>query len=190
MTAVVDAHVHVVSSDHDRYPLCPRSLSGTWYLDAPCSAPELAKQMQACGVDGAILVQGVGAYSYDNRYAVDSARANPGRFVSASCIDFLAPDAGERLDDLARVPGMQGIRVFAIGDEVDWLDDPVTFPIWERATELGLQMIVTTLSEQLSRLRIYLRSFRTRPSRSITAASPIPRSPKPCWLWPSSPTSI
>jgi len=176
---LVDTHVHVVSSDHDRYPLSPRSLSGTWYLDAPCSAPELAKQMEASGVDGAILVQGVGAYSYDNRYAVESAQANPGRFVSASCIDVLAPDARERLDHWASVPGMQGIRIFAIGSEVDWLDDPGTFPIWERAAELGLHVIVTTLSEQLPRLRNLLARF---PDTAISldhCGFPDPEKPEP-----------
>ena len=74
---------------------------------------------------------------------------------------------------------MQGIRIFAIGSEVDWLDDPGTFPIWERATELGLHVIVTMLSEQLPRLRNLLAQF---PDTAISldhCGFPDPERPEP-----------
>ena len=75
---VVDTHTHVVAPDREAYPLSPRPLSGAWYDEAPCSAPELIGLMNAAGVDRAVLVQAVGAYSFDNRYVADSAAQAPG----------------------------------------------------------------------------------------------------------------
>ena len=176
---IVDSHVHVVSPDLQRYPLSPRSLSGTWYLDAPCSAREFVPQMQACGVDGAILVQGVGAYSHDNRYAADCAKADPGHFVSACCIDVLAEDAVERLEHWAIECGMQGIRLFTIGSDVDWLDDPKTFGLWERAAELALHVIVTILPDKLPQLRRVLEHFPDTAVSLDHCAFPDPHKPEP-----------
>ena len=75
--ALIDTHTHVVSPDHDAYPLNPRDLPGQWYIDGPASAEDLKEAMSLSGVERAILVQGVGAYTYDNRYAADSAIATP-----------------------------------------------------------------------------------------------------------------
>lgn len=157
---LVDTHTHVVSPDTERYPLTPRELSGTWYLDAPASAPALAHAMAESGVDQAVLVQGVGAYSYDNRYAADSAAANPRRFTSACCIDVEAANALETLDDWIRERGMAGIRLFALAREgSSWLIDERTFPIWDRATQLAAHVIVTILPRQLDELDHVLGRF-------------------------------
>ena len=161
---LVDTHTHVVSPDPDRYPLNPRELSGQWYLDAPASAPDLAAAMAESGVDQAILVQGVGAYTYDNRYAADAAAANPRRFTAACCIDVEAPDALDTLAYWISERGMTGIRLFALAREgVSWLIDERTFPTWNRATELGAHIIVTILPRQLNELDIALARFPETP---------------------------
>ena len=73
----VDTHVHVVSDDPARYPLRPSVATNTWYVDHPCSGPQLRTLMREAQVDRAVLVQGVGAYEYDNAYALDAAAAAP-----------------------------------------------------------------------------------------------------------------
>jgi len=157
---LVDCHTHVVSKDHDRYPLHPRDLSGTWYLDAPASAADLAGAMDASGVAQAVLVQGVGAYTYDNRYAADAAREAPERFVSACAIDVEARDAVEVADEWIRVQGMQGIRLFALSREgPSWLTDKRTFPVWHRAADLDAHIIITILPHQLDELDRVLTHF-------------------------------
>jgi hypothetical protein len=55
---LVDAHTHIVSSDHEAYPLSPAALGGSWYLQSPCSAEGLIDEMDGAGVDRAILVLG------------------------------------------------------------------------------------------------------------------------------------
>ena len=162
--ALIDCHTHVVSPDPEAYPLNPRDLSGQWYLDGPASAEDLAREMDASGVSQAILVQGVGAYTYDNRYAADSAAASPDRFVSACAIDVEAKDAVAELDRWIEGRGMRGVRLFALSREgPSWLTDEATFPIWDRAAELGAHVIVTILPHQLDELDVVLKQFPKTP---------------------------
>ena len=156
---MIDTHTHVVAADHDRYPLNPRDLSGQWYLDAPHTAEELLACMDEAGVAQAVLVQAVGAYTYDNDYAADAVTVDPARFASACCIDALADDAAEQLRYWVRDRGMHGVRVFAIERENSWLGDERTFPVWQQAADLGAHVIVTAFDNQLDELRAMLRRF-------------------------------
>ncbi|MGH0033894.1 MAG: amidohydrolase family protein [Myxococcota bacterium] len=157
---MIDTHTHVVAADRQRYPLNPRNLSGQWYLEAPHTAEELAACMDEAGVDQAVLVQAVGAYTYDNAYAADAAAAHPGRFAGACCIDAVANDAVETLRYWVSERGMRGVRLFALAREgTSWLSDPATFPLWEEATHLGIHVIVTIFASQLDELRGVLRRF-------------------------------
>ena len=84
---LVDSHTHMVSADRDAFPLSPAALPGSWYLEAPCSVEDLLREMDAAGVDRAVFVQPMGAYSFDNRYAAAGAAAHPGRLAAACCVD-------------------------------------------------------------------------------------------------------
>jgi len=156
---IVDTHVHIVADDQSAYPLDPAGLPGRWYLESPCSAEGLLAQMDANGVDRAVLVQGVGAYSFDNRYATDSATRHSQRFVSAVCVDVHADDPGAALNTWARDHGAQGVRLFTIGDRGFAIDDPSTFPLWRSAADAGLHVIVTLLADQLPALSRVLEQF-------------------------------
>lgn len=162
---MIDTHTHVVSGDQVTYPLNPRVLSPSeWYLDSPADAEKLRAGMDASGVAKAILVQGVGAYTFENAYALDSARACPDRFVSACCIDTEAPNAADTLEYWVSERGAAGVRLFALTREArSWLVDERTFPIWERAAKLGIHVIVTILPHQLPELEEVLTRFPTTP---------------------------
>jgi len=157
--AIVDTHTHVISTDREAYPLNPRSLSGQWYLESAVDGPGLAGEMEACGVSQAVLVQAVGAYSYDNRYVADAVRADPSRFVGACCIDVQAPDACETLRHWIEDAGLRGIRIFALSAGDSWLEDEATFPVWETAHALGAHVIVTVLPQQMGELDRVLQRF-------------------------------
>ncbi len=156
---IVDSHVHVVSHDEAAYPLSPRPLSGEWYREAPASAEDLIELMDAAGVARAILVQPLGAYSYDNRYTADSAARHPGRFTSACCVDVDGEDPVAALGHWVCERGMRGVRLFALSTGESWLEDSRTFPLWERAAELDAHVIVTILAHQLPQLRSVLERF-------------------------------
>jgi len=158
--SIVDCHTHVVSTDEDRYPLNPRDLSGDWYREGPASADDLAREMDASGVAQAILVQGVGAYTWDNDYAADAAAARAERFVAACAIDAEAPDAPTTLAYWLAERGMQGVRLFALSREgPSWLTADATDPLWEVAREHGAHVIVTILPHQLGELEQVLERF-------------------------------
>lgn len=161
---IVDSHVHVIADDHVRYPFTPRALSGQWYLDAPCSAERFEREMAAAGVDRAVLVQAVGAYSFDNAYAADAAAARPARFLSAACIDPTGPAPRAEIERWIGERGMQGLRIFAVSRTTSWLGDSETFALWERALELGAHLIVTIMGpHQLPELIRFLDAFRDVP---------------------------
>lgn len=157
---IIDTHSHIVASDEGRYPLTPRNLSGDWYRKTPHTDLEFLHCMDEAGVAKAVLVQPVGAYSYDNSYTADSAAATPARFASACCIDMQGDDPVRELDYWVRERGMQGIRLFALAASGDsWLDDERTFPVWEKAAELQAHVIVTIFAKQFPQLARVLRRF-------------------------------
>jgi predicted TIM-barrel fold metal-dependent hydrolase len=157
---VVDSHVHVVSRDPERYPLAPRGLPGSWYVDRPVDAPGLRAEMQDAGVARAVLVQAVGAYSFRNDYGADAAAEDPGRFRSAVALDARSADAPAELARWVRERGATGVRVFALAPPGEsWLGDPATFGLWEAARSLGITAIATAFEHQLPELGRVLETF-------------------------------
>jgi len=161
---IVDTHVHIVAADEEKYPLSPRSLSGPWYREAPHSAEDLLECMQGAGVDRAILVQPLGAYSFDNRYTADSAASYPQHFVSACSVDVDAADPVADLRHCIVERGMHGVRLFAISREPrSWLTEERAVPLWRCAAELGAHVIVTIFGHHLGDLRSALERFPDTP---------------------------
>ena len=156
---LVDAHTHVVSSDRETYPLMPAALPGSWYLQSPCSAEGLLAEMDASGVDRAVLVQPLGAYSFDNRYTVASASAHPHRFAAACCIDPYGDSPAETLQGWLEGSGVGGVRFFALSQQRSWLGDPATFVLWEQAIASGAHVIVTVYESQFDELASVLERF-------------------------------
>lgn len=180
---IVDTHVHVVSDDESRYPLQPRGLPGAWYREAPCSVEQLLGLMDEARVDRAVLVQGVGAYSFDNRYAADSAAAHPDRCASVACIDLTTPDPVARLEHWVNERGMGGLRVFALAPPGESrLADPATFPVWDRGIELGVRFVVTIFTHQLPELETLLARYPSLPVHLDHCA--FPELDRPDWDTP------
>jgi L-fuconolactonase len=155
---IVDTHVHVVSTDRERYPFDPTALSLDWFREAPVTVEDFVELMTAAGVDRAVLVQPMTAYGFDNRYVIDAARTYSDRLASVVTVDTL-DDPAVRLRAMAD-KGVSGVRLFAIRNpSLARLDDPNALGVCEVAAELGLPVIVTTLSDQLPELRAMLERF-------------------------------
>jgi predicted TIM-barrel fold metal-dependent hydrolase len=143
---VIDTHVHVVSGDHARYPLQPSTFTGPWYETHPHSAEQLRVLMADAGVDGAVLVQGVSAYGYDNRYTLDAAAAHADVFTTVVCSARSGPDAVGEVTQLVRDEGARGYRWFTFHGEAD-ISEPRA--LWDALADLGVPVVVTLLADRL-----------------------------------------
>jgi predicted TIM-barrel fold metal-dependent hydrolase len=165
MAPIVDTHVHAVATDRQQYPLAPvGGRLGEWVDAKPTNTEDLLQEMDRAGVQYATFVQAATAYGFDNTYTVDSVRNHADRFAGVCMIDVLEPDAADTLTDLVENHGMRGIRLFTTPDpEAPWIDDPRTFPCWERARDLGIPVIVQIWTRHLPRLRKVVERFRDLP---------------------------
>ena len=152
---IVDTHIHVVAEDKERYPLNPtgNAPSGAWYEDDPCSAERLLSLMDESGVDFAVLVQGISAYQWDNRYAADSARKYPERFTSVGCTNLGAENAVDEVRHLLIDEAMRGLR-FAGGLPLSGGDTGRSYPpeVWQLAEELRVPAVMTLMANGIPRL--------------------------------------
>lgn len=140
---VVDTHTHVISDDHQRYPLQVADYPGVeWVHEAPVTAEELLAEMAAAGVDRAVLVQAQGGYGTDNSYIVDARAAYPDTFSAVAIVD----DPAE-LDALAAA-GVGGVRFFAIGGGGPLHDEGT----WDAVRRLKLRVSAATMPEYLPAL--------------------------------------
>jgi predicted TIM-barrel fold metal-dependent hydrolase len=115
--------------------------------------------MAHAGVQRAVLVQSASLYGYDNSYIADSADANPDRCIALCAIDILADDAPDVLSYWVQQRRMRGIRITT----ADALDDPKSFPVWERARELHVPIDVQMQPRHHEKLRVALERFRNVP---------------------------
>jgi L-fuconolactonase len=145
----VDAQVHVVSPDRRRYPLCPSpefvSSKRQWFDRPGISAEEYAADMDAAGVERAVLVQPQTAYQFDNSYAADVVATDRNRFAWTCVVDLEAGYAAMiRYWGVQR--GARAVRVLLRITGPDWLGsdacDDVFREIWRRG--LVAQMVAST----------------------------------------------
>jgi predicted TIM-barrel fold metal-dependent hydrolase len=112
------------------------------------------------GIDKTVLVQAYSAYQYDNSYTADCAARYPDRFTSVCILDPTQSDTPDKLTYWVTERGMRGIRLFTITEtEGTWLDDPRTFPVWERAASLGIPICIMALAHQIPRMSTVLERF-------------------------------
>jgi predicted TIM-barrel fold metal-dependent hydrolase len=150
---IVDTHVHAIADDRGTYPKVPDA-----YDWPDLTGAALLATMDRLGIDRATLVQPYFTYHYDNAYQIDCARAHPDRFAVVCVIDIAKPDAPDTLSRLVEDNGVRGVRMFP-GREKGLLDDPKTFPVWERAVSLGIPITVACNADELHKMPAVVASF-------------------------------
>jgi predicted TIM-barrel fold metal-dependent hydrolase len=148
---VFDTHMHVWTTDWDRYPFAPPEATMKRPEDSN-TAEEVLEMTARHGVAYTVLVQ-VRYYGWDNRYLADCLRRFPGRFAAQGLIDPRDPAAPERLAFWMREHGFAGMRLSPSYDrDAGWLDSPESEPLWRRAEELGAVFNFLIREEQLPQL--------------------------------------
>lgn len=166
---MVDTHLHPLADDLQRYPVVPIGAQSAWSKGGfHLTADEILQHMASAGVDQVTLVQASTAHGYDNSFCADSSARYPDRFVGVCCIDPLAPDAADTLSGWVEERGMRGVRLFCIsgvgigepaGPAPRWLDDPRTYPTWERAEQLGIPVDIQVATSGLDMVRNLLERY-------------------------------
>ena len=134
-------HAWVVNT---QYPMskelavCPTSIPDHEY-----SAGFLLSEMKTYKVDH-VVISHVCYYGRDNTYASYCVKKYPGRFAAIGLLvghRLHAPDDKEnpsRLERLIKDDGLIGLRLSPIYNrDVVWLNDPVCYPLWKKAEQLG-----------------------------------------------------
>lgn len=152
---LVDTHVHVVARNDPRYPLRPNHPGLTWITDHACPVEEYRALMDANGVDRAVLVQAMGAYTDDNRYCLHSAATDPARFTAVAYVDAHGPDPLRSLDEWV-AQGATGVRIVAITGA---LDDVAIDHLWEHAATQSVRIVATVVAREVRRLPRLLERF-------------------------------
>ncbi len=135
---MIDAHTHVWTLDAERYPWQP-TLSHVPIPTTPATAEQLLEEMDAAGVDVAILVQ-PSVYGWDNSYLCDCVRGAPDRFVGVCLVDPSDPDAPAHLRRWCAA-GCRGFRINLINEtDVSWLLEPRLEPMFAEAVRLGASL--------------------------------------------------
>ncbi|MEO8695373.1 MAG: amidohydrolase family protein [Acidimicrobiales bacterium] len=140
----IDTQAHVVSADHDRYPLDPPApdfdpmgtAKSRWFEAPALAVEDLLRRMDDTGIDRAVLVQAFSCYQYDNRYTADAAAAHPDRLAS-SCIIDLENDAPKMVRHWIGDRGARAIRLFLRNTAPDWLLQPQSDEVFGEIARLG-----------------------------------------------------
>ena len=158
--AYIDAHVHVWSSDTDRYPLKPGYPKEK--MRAPSFTPEeLFTHTRPCGVDRIVLIQ-MSYYGFDNSYMLDMMRKHKGVFSGVAVIDR-EDKPRETMLDLAR-QGVRGFRISAGRLPPDrWLDGDRMAAMWQCGADEHLAMCPLINPQHLPAIGRMCRRFSDTP---------------------------
>ena len=105
---LIDAHIHVWSSDTDKYPLAP-GFKKSDILPASFSPEDLLRHAKPAGVGRINLIQ-ISFYGFDNSCMLDAIAKYPDVFVGTAVIDPLGSDPARLMGELAG----KGIRAFRL----------------------------------------------------------------------------
>ncbi|MCZ6793450.1 MAG: amidohydrolase family protein [Planctomycetota bacterium] len=157
---LVDTHMHVWSDDTQRFPFShpyradfqPPPIAGTVEM--------LLDEMDRHGIAHVVLVQVI-YHGWDNRYVARCRLDHPQRFRVQGLIDPTDPERAGKLEYWVREHGLSGMRFSPIyyPGEDDWLDAKESFPLWEKAAELGAVFNFFIAAAQLPKLEKMVKRF-------------------------------
>ena len=103
---IIDSQVHAYEANT---PARPWATVPNW--PAHVTGDEMVAAMDKVGVDGAIFISAFSMYRYDASYAVEVAKAHPGRLAIVKPVDPDDPDVADVVADWKKTPGTVGIRI-------------------------------------------------------------------------------
>ena len=151
---IIDTHVHVWEIDPPRYPIGPTAPGWKSLPDEPGTADELLAEMDAHGVDYAVLVQ-TSWSTWDNGYIADSAARFPNRFIGHGLINPQDPNNAALVRYWVKERGLAGFRFHPMyyPDEKILLT-PQNEALWEEIAALDVVIQFHTFPAQADQLAV------------------------------------
>ena len=139
---IIDPHTHVWIND----PAFPWPAENENPPAEDRTAEMLLDLMDAHGVEKTVLVQYIG-YRWDNTYVSHVLRTYPDRFAGVCRVNPEDPAAPDHLGRWVEEHGFQGVRLSpSEGPEGDWFRGPFMPPIFQRAEDLEVPLLMLTRS--------------------------------------------
>ena len=108
------------------------------------TAEELLALMDANGVEKTVLVQVI-HYRWDNSYVAHVIKQYPDRFMAVGRINPEDPASPDHMSMWTEEHGLHGMRLSPSRDAAgDWFKGPGMDPIFARAQDLGIPMLILT----------------------------------------------
>ncbi len=150
---VTDAHVHAVSGDVLNFPRRAGGPGRDWWIDRAVGGDAVLGDLAGAGVLRAVLVQAVGAYGNDNRYARSVVDSHPDQLAFVPAIDPDGDDPAAEMTELMAEGSVAGVRLFGVHTDPTWLTDGRGRAAWELAGDRDITVVPTVFPEHLAALR-------------------------------------
>ena len=154
----VDVHVHVFDRLSARFP---RQVSDLAPTDRKATAEQLLREMDASGIDRAVLIDMGGTEIEHHRYVTHCVRKWPDRFTATGLVNVTDPDPAARLKELYEATGIEGIRLGGdLGNpRAKEVEELPVYGIFQRAGELGLNINIYGQSIEIPCIDLLARAF-------------------------------
>ena len=141
---IIDPHVHVYKHD-PAFPWAPETTNPP----SGDATPEMLLELMAAnGVEKTVLVQHI-AYRWDNSYTAFAMKKHPDRLMAVCRVNPEDPGAPDHLSRLTE-DGFHGVRLSpAVDASGDWFRGPLMDPLFQRAADLGVPMLILAKPDRL-----------------------------------------
>jgi L-fuconolactonase len=131
--AIIDSQVHAYEANTPKRP---------WH-SVPNWPPhvtgdEMVAAMDKVGVDGAIFISAFSMYQYDASYAIEVAKAHPGRMAIVKPVNPDDPAVADVVAEWKKTPGAVGIRIMLTRENGRGPDHPGLARIAQAAVKYDL----------------------------------------------------
>lgn len=156
---IIDTHVHIWEIDPPRYPIGPTAPGWTALPDEPGTAEQLLADMDANGVDRAVLVQ-TSWSTWDNGYIADSAARYPDRFIGHGLIDPQNPDNAAQARYWVKERGLAGFRFHPMYyPQEEILLTKQNAALWEEIAALDVVIQFHTFAAQAGQIAVIAQRY-------------------------------
>lgn len=145
---IIDSHVHIWTHQ----PEFPWSAEEQDIPTVNAHPDDLIEQFRENGIERAVLVQYI-KYRWDNRYAAHVMKTCPSLFMGVCRVDPQNPGSPDHLSYWTEEHGFHGVRLSPELDaRGDWFTGPLMVPLFKRAADLNVPVIILTLPGRLDDL--------------------------------------